>query len=226
MKSETHAKLIGHLNFLAQALTAPNYIRSHYQIVSKEVSINKGRDHVFKYHFKEPETGTLVPVDAGDIGFVGISTYGRPLNDTLWGHAALVCDCLVHATGELEKTLPPYDTLLASLVEVADDPQIAEVRDDPSTLEIVRTRIMKLQELTARKEELGKPIEVSDMAYPYLIDVNAKRYGLYKTNASLELIKALRRVNHPGVRRTLARRFARGLYPYNPELAAVLNKIK
>lgn len=227
MKTSTHVRLVGHLKFLAQAMTNPAYIRSHYNIARARVAVNKGRNYVFKYYFKEPSTGVLVPVDASDIGFAGLSSYGRPVRDTLWQHAADVCNSISVAPGEADyHELPPYDELVGCLYQVGTDPEVIKQHGDEATDPAVKERMQKMIDIAARYDELLEPASAEDIMYPYGIDIANKRYALYKTNAGLELIKALRMVKHPTVRRDLALKFSRALHDTNPDLAGVLCKIK
>lgn len=227
MKSTTHVRLVGHLRFLAQAMTNPAYIRSHYNIARARVAVNKGRNYVFKYYFKEPETGALVPVNVSDIGFAGLSSYGRPVCDTLWQHAADVCNSISVAADDADyHELPPYDQLVDCLYQVGTDPAVIAEYNGEDTLPEVKARMQKMIDIAARRDELLEPVSAVDIMYPYGIDIATKRYDLYKTNAGLELIKALRLVSHPTVRRNLALKFSRALHAVNPDLAGVLCKIK
>lgn len=227
MKVETHVKLVGHLKFLAQAMTDPAYIRQTYPIVRLRVADQKARSYVYKYYFKEPETGTLVPVDAADTGFVGLSSYGRPVRDTLWQYAADVCNSISVAAGDVDyHELPPYVELVSCICEACSDEDVLAEYYAETTDPIINERMQKLMSIAARRDELLEPIVPDDIMYAYNIDIAIKRYDLYKTNAGLELIKALRMVRHPTVRRNLALKFSRALSVINPDLAHAINKIK
>lgn len=227
MKTDTHVRLVGHLKFLAQAMTNPAHIRDTYVIVRAKVAVNKGRNYVYKYYFKEPTTGVLVPVNAGDIGFGGLSSYGRPVRDTLWQHATDLCNSISVAPGEADyHELPPYNELVGCLYQVGTDEDVINQYNDPEIDPVVKDRMQKMIDIAARHDELMEPVDADDIMYPYGIDIAAKRYELYKTNAGLELIKALRMVRHPTTRRDLALKFGRALHAINPDLAGVLNKIK
>lgn len=227
MQTYTHVRLVGHLKFLLKAMQDPAYIREHYQICRKKVVAKKGRSYVYKYYFQEPETGVLVPVNANDIGFGGISSYGRPVVDTLWGNATALCNSITPADDDMDEYyLPPYNELLECIRQVGTDPSIIKQASDPETLEIVKERTQKMIDIAARFDELNAPIDPNDIMYAYGIDIASKRYELYKTNAGLELIKALRLVRHPTVRRNLAVGYGRVLRDVNIDLAEVLIKIK
>lgn len=228
METTTHIRLLGHLRFLAQAMENPAVIRRDWEIARALVPTDKGRKHVLKFFFIEPTTRTMVPVNADDIGFGGLSSYGRPVRDTLWGHATEVCNSISVApedqNGYFE--MGSYDTILDCLRQVGTDEEVLAMHNAEDALPDVKARMAKVIAIAERFAELNEPVNPADIMHPYNIELAQKRYGLYKTNAGLELIKALRLIKHPQVRRELAMRFGRVLHDTNPDLAGVLLKIK
>ena len=221
--SSLHSRLIGNLNFMAQALTNPAVIQEQWTM-GRNTEEKDGKI-VHTHYFIEPQTGTLVPTSVAATSFLGLNGAGRPRCTRLWDN---VDDLYSHVTlaedvGFME--LPAYNEVITALGEIAIDPTVQNLVDDPNTSEDVLDAIRGAKAISEKFDQFAAPIDPADILDMFSEDTCKRRYRMFKIDAGTELIKALRLVRHPGQRKKFARLFATEIAKVNPVLADVVRAL-
>lgn len=221
--SSLHSRLVGNLKFMAQAITVPGYIQENWKL-ARNTEL-KGDQIVHTHYFVEPETGTLVPTSLTATSFLGLNGAGRPRCTRLWDNVDGIFQHLTLADTIGYTELPTYNEILVATAEVAMAPETQTIVDDPHTTQDILDAIAGTKAIVADYDRFSRPIDPADILDMFSAETSARRYKLFKVDAGMELIKALRLVKHPGVRKTHAKLFAREIAKVNPTLAEVLRTL-
>ena len=121
--------------------------------------------------------------------------------------------------------LPTYNEILVSVADVATSKEAQDLLDDETTTDDIRDAIKGAREIVANYEQFSAPINREDILSMFSEETCTRRYRMFKIDAGMELIKALKLLRHPGVRKNRAKLFTREIAPINPKLAEVLRKL-
>lgn len=221
--SSLHSRLVGNLNFMAQAIVNPGYIQEAWRL-ARNTELKDGKI-VHTHYFVDPETGTLVPTSLTSTSFLGLNGAGRPRCTRLWENVDALFKHM-NLSDEVGYTeLPTYNEILVSVAEVATSKEAQDLLDDENTTDDIRDAIKGAREIVANYEQFSAPINREDILSMFSEETCTRRYRMFKIDAGMELIKALKLLRHPGVRKNRAKLFTREIAPINPKLAEVLRKL-
>lgn len=221
--SSLHSRLVGNLNFMAQAIVNPAYIQEHWKL-ARNTEVKDGKI-VHTHYFVDPKTGTLVPTSLTSTSFLGLNGAGRPRCTRLWDNVDELFKHMNLADDIGYTELPTYNEILVAVAEVATSKESQDILDDETTTEDVRNAIIGTRAIVADYERFSRPIDRDDILDMFSAETSARRYKMFKTDAGMALIKALRLLKHPGVRRNHAKTFTRAIAKINPTLAGVLQSL-
>lgn len=221
--SSLHSRLVGNLNFMAQAIVNPGYIQEAWRL-ARNTELKDGKI-VHTHYFVDPETGTLVPTSLTSTSFLGLNGAGRPRCTRLWENVDALFKHM-NLSDEVGYTeLPTYNEILVSVADVATSKEAQDLLDDETTTDDIRDAIKGAREIVANYEQFSAPINREDILSMFSEETCTRRYRMFKIDAGMELIKALKLLRHPGARKNRAKLFTREIAPINPKLAEVLRKL-
>lgn len=221
--SSLHSRLVGNLNFMALAITNPGRIQETWKL-ARNTELKDGKI-VHTHYFVDPDTGALVPAAITANSFLGLNGPGRPGCTRLWDNIDELFKHMNLADDQGYTDLPTYNELLVAIADVATSKEAQDILDDETTMDDVRNAILGAKAIVADYERFSAPLDPAKILDMFSDEVCSRRYKMFKIDAGMELIKALRLVRHPGVRKKHAKLFTREISKVNQRLADVLRTL-
>ena len=224
ISSDNHAKLVGHLNWLATLTTQPMQILQSMELV-------RNPDGWF---WVEPASGVLINTRIENFTVASLSHLAKPKSTRLWDITRTLTACYDDITQVFNYIPAAKFTSIYELLDILTDAYKMlkdELSEDslpdakPEEIEKAKEILARLKNIFDNEAELREPVYASECITGYSKEVCNTRYKLWKHDGGTELIKAIRLIKHPATRTRFIDVFKFALADINPALAEVISVI-